>query len=88
MDKFQGQGGNFEIKNGVRVQTAKPSAPHPDGDRARDADGKPVDPPPPDPSESALPQPAPAPWAAPAVTTTERVADASTAQAPRAKRGE
>lgn len=58
MDKFQGEGGSFEIRNGERVQTAAPSKPHPKGDRARDADGKPVDLPPPDPKESALPAPA------------------------------
>jgi len=58
MEKFQGEGGTFEIRNGERVQTAAPGKPHPNGDRARDADGKPVDLPPPNPQDSALPAPA------------------------------
>ncbi len=84
MDKFQGEGGSFEIRNGERVQVSAPGKPHPEGDRARDADGKPVDLPPPNPQESALPAPpadtVSASDAAPAV--------AADAAPRRAKRGE
>lgn len=82
MDKFQGEGGSFEMRNGERVQTAEPSAPHPDGDRARDADGKPVDPKAPDPTENALPKPGPAPWVAPDATPSVTGAAPSVSQAP------
>jgi hypothetical protein len=42
-DKYHGEGGTFEIKDGERVLVTPPTKPHPEGDRARGADGKPVD---------------------------------------------
>ena len=80
-----GEGGSFEMRNGQRVQTQAPGKPHPDGDRPRDADGKPINPPAQDPNASALPQPGPAPWDAPAAPSTT---EAAPVQAPRSKRGE
>jgi hypothetical protein len=64
-DKFHGQGGTFEVRNGERVRSSEPQKVHKDGDRARDADGKPVDKLL-DQVEPALPKPQPAPWAQPA----------------------
>ncbi len=50
-DKYHGQGGTFVVnKQGERERAKdadgreiKPGEPHPDGDRARDANGKPFD---------------------------------------------
>jgi hypothetical protein len=71
-DKFHGQGGTFivnaqgerERARDVHGKEIKPGEPHPEGDRARDADGKAID----EKLEAKAPAiPAPAhkaPWAA------------------------
>lgn len=62
-DKFNGEGGTFTVNNkGVREQVETASDRHADGDRAREADGTPIDQPV-QTVEPALPPPAPAPWA-------------------------
>jgi hypothetical protein len=43
LDEFHGEGGTFEVRDGKRILVTPPTQPHPDGDRARNADGKPVD---------------------------------------------
>ncbi len=45
-DEFHGQGGVYEVKDGKRVLIAPPTQPHPEGDRARSADGEPIERPP------------------------------------------
>lgn len=40
-DDFHGQGGSYEIRDGVRVRVEEPTAPTDTGG-ARDADGKPL----------------------------------------------
>ncbi len=42
-DEFHGQGGTYEVREGKRVLVTPPTQSHPEGDRARDADGKPID---------------------------------------------
>jgi hypothetical protein len=39
-DEFHGQGGRYEIRDGKRVQVEAPTKDHPEGNCARDADGK------------------------------------------------
>lgn len=63
-DKYHGQGGTFEVRNGERVRVGKEQETHKDGDRARDADGKPIDKPL-EGAQPALPKPQPAPWEQP-----------------------
>lgn len=41
-DEFQGQGGRFEIREGKRVRVEEPTKDHPEGNCAREADGKPI----------------------------------------------
>ena len=43
-DKYHGVGGSYTVdpKTGERTQTEKPTERHPDGDCARDKDGKPL----------------------------------------------
>jgi hypothetical protein len=60
-DKYHGQGGTFQVKNGERVRVADAPKPHPEGDRARDEHGKPFD----EKQEAtapALPKPGTPPW--------------------------
>jgi hypothetical protein len=54
-DEFHGQGGSYEVRDGKRVLVEPPTADHPDGNRARDADGTPHDQP--DETAPALPVP-------------------------------
>ncbi len=56
-----GSGGTFEIREGKRIRTSKPAESHPDGDRARNADGEPVDQAPTE-TAPALTPPGRAPW--------------------------
>ena len=42
-DEFHGVGGSYEIRDGKRVRLDTPQTDHPDGPRARDADGNPHD---------------------------------------------
>ncbi len=53
-DEFHGEGGTYEVREGKRVQVTPPTQPHADGDRARNADGKPID------EAQVSPDPAPA----------------------------
>jgi hypothetical protein len=39
-DEFHGQGGRYEIRDGKRVRIEAPTKDHPEGNCARDADGK------------------------------------------------
>jgi hypothetical protein len=39
-DEFAGQGGDYEIRNGVRVRVSEPTADHPEGNCARNHEGK------------------------------------------------
>lgn len=41
-DEFQGQGGRYEIRDGKRVRIEEPTKDHPEGNCAREADGKPI----------------------------------------------
>lgn len=68
-DKYHGVGGSYSVdpKTGQRTQTEKPTERHPDGDCARDKDGKPLDKPV-DKVEPAFAPPAAQPWAPPAET--------------------
>lgn len=61
-DKYHGQGGSFEVRNGERVRVTDVPKPHKDGDRARDADGKPFDKE--EATAPAIPKPGTPPWAA------------------------
>lgn len=47
-DQFDGQGGRYEIRDGKRVRVEEPTKDHPEGNRARDAQGKPHEAPGPD----------------------------------------
>ena len=83
IDKYHGQGGDFRIENGERVQVEAPGTPHPEGDCARDAEGKAherahskIEP--------ALPAPGPAPWATPAET--DAMQSAQDGDSPRSRR--
>jgi hypothetical protein len=42
-DEFHGQGGSFVMKDGKRVRAEPAPRDHPDGNRPRDKDGKPLD---------------------------------------------
>lgn len=65
-DKYDGQGGTYEVKNGVRVLVKGSTLEHhEDGDGARDEDGNPiVNVPAAEKPEPALPEPIAMPWAA------------------------
>jgi len=67
MDEFHGEGGTFEIDkaSGKRKRVGDAPKSHPDGDRARDQDGKPIAERQPKP-QPALPAPQLAPWEQPA----------------------
>ncbi len=67
LDKYHGVGGSYSVdpKTGERTQTEKPTERHPDGDCARDKDGKPLDKAV-DKVEPAFAEPAPKPWEKPA----------------------
>ena len=39
-DEFHGQGGRYEMRDGKRVQVEAPTRDHPEGNCAREADGK------------------------------------------------
>lgn len=41
-DEFHGLAGSFEIRDGKRVRTEEATREHPDGNRPRSADGKPL----------------------------------------------
>lgn len=41
-DEFHGQGGTFEVRGGRRVLVTPPTQDHPEGNRAREADGTPI----------------------------------------------
>ena len=41
-DEFAGQGGDFEIRNGVRVRVSAPTVDHPEGNCARNHEGRPI----------------------------------------------
>lgn len=56
IDKYHGEGGTFRInKKGERELVTPPTQPHPDGDGARDKDGRSLDSAPPA-ATSALPE--------------------------------
>ena len=42
-DEFHGQGGAYVIRDGKRVRVEEPTKDHPEGNRPRDKDGKPLD---------------------------------------------
>ena len=42
-DEFHGQGGSYIVENGVRRRVEAPTKDHPEGNRPRDAEGKPLD---------------------------------------------
>lgn len=42
-DEFDGMGGAYVMKDGKRVRVEEPTRDHPDGNRARDKDGKPLE---------------------------------------------
>jgi hypothetical protein len=42
-DEFDGQGGAFVMKDGKRVRVEEPTRDHPEGNRARDKDGRAID---------------------------------------------
>jgi len=66
-DQFSGVGGSYTVdpRTGERKQVEKPTEDHPEGNQARDENGKPLD----QPAETQPALPAPAstpPWATPA----------------------
>lgn len=63
-ERHHGEGGRYELRDGERVRVDEPQKHHPEGDRARDERGRPVDLPL-DRVEPALPAPLRAPWAGP-----------------------
>lgn len=42
-DEFDGVGGAYVMKDGKRVRVSEPTRDHPEGNRARDKDGKPLE---------------------------------------------
>lgn len=42
-DEFHGQGGSYIVENGARRRVEESTKDHPEGNRPRDADGKPLD---------------------------------------------
>lgn len=42
-DEFHGQGGSYIMKDGKRTRVTEPTKDHPEGNRARDKDGKALD---------------------------------------------
>jgi hypothetical protein len=42
-DEFHGQGGAYIVRDGKRVRVEDPTKDHPDGNRARDKDGNPIE---------------------------------------------
>jgi len=42
-DEFHGQGGAYVMRDGKRVRVEAPTKDHPEGNRPRDADGRPLD---------------------------------------------
>lgn len=42
-DEYQGMGGSYVIEDGKRVLVGAPTRDHPEGNRARDADGNALD---------------------------------------------
>lgn len=42
-DEFHGQGGAYVVKDGKRVRVEEPTKDHPEGNRARDAEGRPLE---------------------------------------------
>jgi len=42
-DEFHGQGGAYVVRSGKRVRVEEPTKDHPEGNRPRDKDGKPLD---------------------------------------------
>jgi hypothetical protein len=42
-DQHQGEGGAYVMRDGQRVRVEEPTKDHPEGNRARDASGKPID---------------------------------------------
>jgi len=73
-DKFHGQGGTFKVNSrGERERVGEEVKPHPDGDRARDADGKPFDTL--EATTPALPKPGTPPWATEATAPADAKAD-------------
>ena len=42
-DEFHGQGGAYVVRSGKRVRVEEPTKDHPEGNRPRDRDGKPLD---------------------------------------------
>ena len=42
-DEFHGQGGSYIVENGVRRRVEEPTQDHPEGNRPRDTNGRPLD---------------------------------------------
>lgn len=86
-DKFAGEGGSYVIDpaTGERRQIEPPTRPHAEGDRGRDAQGKPIQERPGGP-QPALPTPAPAPGAS-AEASTPAPAPAPAAEPKGARKG-
>ncbi len=42
VDEFAGQGGSYEMRDGKRARVVEPTKNHPEGNCARDAEGRPV----------------------------------------------
>jgi hypothetical protein len=70
-DKHHGEGGTYEVDKatGERRRVEEATKPHPEGDRPRDAQGKPIEEKPAGNPQPALPAPAPAPWASAEAST-------------------
>jgi len=42
LPEFHGEGGSYEVRDGKRVRVVEATKDHPEGNRARDADGRPL----------------------------------------------
>lgn len=51
-DQYHGEGGSYLMKDGKRVRVIEPTRDHPEGNRARDKDGRALDTPAPSTTEA------------------------------------